>query len=267
MKRCVDDNVGGHRGRRKSNRHSRLKLFLCILLLCVFCIFAVTFLSSVQRGSLFHIETQPPYSYGETSGIPPSETTNEESDETTWCLILVNKWNSIPSNYKVQLTELSNGQKIDERIYAALQKMFDAARSDGIYPVVVSGYRTTEMQQQLMDEKIRDYKAEGHAEQDAVAKAEAWVAIPGTSEHQLGIAVDINADGIHSTGKEVYDWLAQNAHNFGFICRYPSGKTEITGVINEPWHYRYVGIKAATDIYNQGVCLEEYLEEVESEKN
>ena len=85
-------------------------------------------------------------------------------------------------------------------------------------------------------------------------------AIPGTSEHQLGIAVDINADTTKSSSDDVYNWLAENAHTYGFIKRYPSNKTDITGVINEPWNYRYVGKEAASKIYSQGICLEEYID-------
>jgi D-alanyl-D-alanine carboxypeptidase len=181
------------------------------------------------------------------------------ADEAAWYLMLVNKWNYIPDDYEVELTELSNGQSVDARIYPALQEMFDVARSEGLYLVAVSGYRTAETQQRLLDEKIAEYRALGYSAENATVSAEAWVAVPGTSEHQLGIAVDINADGIYSTGYEVYEWLEQNAYKYGFICRYPSDKTEITGVINEPWHYRYVGVEAATEIHNQGVCLEEYL--------
>ncbi len=187
------------------------------------------------------------------------QSSQEDTDETSWCLILVNKWNKIQDDYQVELETLSNGQQVDQRIYAALQNMFDSARKDNIYPIVASGYRTTEKQQSIMDEKIQDYENEGCSPEEAKTKAEAWVAIPGTSEHQLGIAVDINADGIHSVGQQVYDWLNQNAYKYGFINRYPSDKTEITGVLNEPWHYRYVGVDAATEIQNQGVCLEEYL--------
>ena len=89
------------------------------------------------------------------------------------------------------------------------------------------------------------------------------VAVPGTSEHQLGIAVDINADEEKSKPDEVYNWLAENAHKYGFINRYPSDKTEITGIIYEPWHYRYVGRDAAEEIYKSGLCLEEYIETLE----
>lgn len=182
------------------------------------------------------------------------------NEEIEWNLILVNKYNYIPEDYEVELTELANGQCVDERIYPALQSMFDEARREGVYPVVASGYRTSEKQQSLLDEKIQEYLSEGYTDEEAKSKAEAWVAVPGTSEHQLGLGIDINADGIHSTGNEVYEWLNKNSYKFGFINRYPKEKTEITGIINEPWHYRYVGIEAATEIYKSGICLEEYLD-------
>lgn len=186
-------------------------------------------------------------------------TVKEAVDEAEWSLILVNKRNPIPAGYNVELKRLRNGESVDVLIYPALQNMFDAARADGVYPVVASGYRTTEKQQKIMNEKIAVYEAEGYSHAEAQKEAEAWVAVPGTSEHQLGIAVDINADGIHSSGNEVYKWLNANAYRFGFIRRYPPDKTELTGVSNEPWHYRYVGVAAATEMYEQNLCLEEYL--------
>jgi D-alanyl-D-alanine carboxypeptidase len=83
--------------------------------------------------------------------------------------------------------------------------------------------------------------------------------LPGTSEHQLGLAVDINADPMKSTAEEVYTWFAENAYQYGFILRYPEGKEAVTGMSYEAWHYRYVGVSAATVIYNEGLCLEEYI--------
>jgi len=181
-------------------------------------------------------------------------------DEEEWCLILVNREHCIPEDYEVELVELSNGQCVDKRIYPALQDMFDTAREEGVYPVVASGYRTAKKQQSLMEEKIATYVAEGYSVAEAKSKAEVWVAPVGTSEHQLGICVDINADGIHSTGNQVYEWLDKNSYLYGFIKRYPEDKTEVTGIINEPWHYRYVGKRAAAEMHHSGVCLEEYLE-------
>ena len=149
---------------------------------------------------------------------------------------------------------------MDTRIYPYLQKMFEDMRSEGIYPVVVSGYRTESEQQQIYNDKIAEFVADGLTEYEAKKEAKRWVAIPGTSEHQLGLGVDINADGINSYGYEVYEWLEDNAHRYGFIHRYPDNKTDITGIANEPWHYRYVGQKAAEEIHRRGICLEEYLE-------
>lgn len=185
------------------------------------------------------------------------------SEDHGWNLILVNRENYIPADYEVQLTELSNGKKVDSRIYPELQEMFNAARAQGYGLFVREGYRTQEEQQQLMNEKIEAYENEGKSKSGAKKLAEQWVAIPGTSEHQLGIAVDINADTTKSSRDDVYNWLEENAHTYGFIKRYPSNKTDITGVINEPWHYRYVGKEAASAIYSQGICLEEYIETLE----
>lgn len=192
---------------------------------------------------------------------------NDNADETAWCLILVNKWNELPSDYKVELIKLSNGECVDTRIYPMLQSMFDAARADGIYPIVASGYRTAQKQQEILNAKIEELKSSGYSNEDAETEAKYWVAVPGTSEHQLGLAVDINADGVHSYGTEVYKWLEKNAHLYGFINRYPADKKEITGVANEPWHYRYVGIEAATEIHKRGICLEEYLDKYGSNNN
>lgn len=182
------------------------------------------------------------------------------SMEHGWNLILVNQDYRVPRNYKVELTELSNGQSVDSRIYPSLQQMFDDMRAQGVYPTVASGYRTSKKQQSLMDEKIESFVAQGYSRSDAATEALKWVSAVGYSEHQTGLAVDINADGVNSTGKQVYDWLADNAWEYGFILRYPEDKTEITHTSYEPWHYRYVGTEAAKVIFEQSICLEEYIE-------
>ena len=176
-----------------------------------------------------------------------------------WNLLVVNRWNEIPEDFSVSLTELSNGQKVDSRIYPYLQEMFDEMKADGIYPIVREGYRTAEEQEKIFNEKVQAYMNEGYFRTRAERIAKEWVALPGTSEHQLGIAVDINADKAHSANDEVYEWLAENAYKYGFILRYPQGKEDITGTGYEPWHYRYVGAEAAEEIFNSRICLEEYL--------
>ncbi len=194
----------------------------------------------------------------------PEETAsnNIATTENGWNLILINKDNRIPEDYEVNLTKLSNGKKVDERIYPELQKMFNDARASGLSLFVAQGYRTEEEQQLLLDQKQEAYENEGNSPKEARKLAEQWVAVPGTSEHQIGIAVDINADTEKCKAEDVYDWLADNAHKYGFINRYPADKTDITGISNEPWHYRYVGVDAATEIYEKDLCLEEYIETI-----
>ncbi len=189
----------------------------------------------------------------------PKVGVNSTESDINWNLVLVNKWNPIESVPEMDLITLSNGTQVHARIYPDLQDMFDAARNEGVYPTVFSGFRTREKQQQLYDEKLAECKALGMSDEDAIIETESWVAPLSTSEHELGIAVDINGNGIDSTNKEVYQWLAANAHLYGFILRYPEGKTDITGISYEPWHFRYVGHESAVEIYEQGLCLEEYL--------
>ena len=178
-------------------------------------------------------------------------------DPTSWNLRLTNRWNPIPQGYAPTLKEVPGGEQVDERIYQPLMELLEAAREGnwGEPPRVESGFRTEEVQQSLYDEKISEYQNEGYSPDEARELAGQWVAVPGTSEHQLGLAVDLSGETW-----EVYDWLRENSYKYGFIFRYPSDKTAVTGVAEEVWHYRYVGVEAATEMYEQGLCLEEYME-------
>ena len=247
---------------QKKKKKSCVSILMRNLLICILGVAGIYF----GRKELYRkfitlsntsITRQSTVESSKTSSL--SENQEKTSEQNDWALILVNQNNPLPEGYCVEIVELSNGQKVDERIYSALQNMFNDMRADGIYPVVASGFRTWEEQEEIMDEKIQQYCAEGYSEKDAEEEAKNWVAIPGTSEHQTGLAVDINADGIYSEGEEVYQWLAQYAYLYGFIKRYPEDKTDITGIFNEPWHYRYVGKAAAEEMFQQNLCLEEYL--------
>ena len=177
---------------------------------------------------------------------------------TPWNLILVNLDHPIPEDWQVDPVELENGQIVDARIYGPLMEMFEAARGVNLdaLPNVESGYRSAEKQQSLFDRKLSEFLREGCSGNEAKALTETWVSVPGTSEHQLGIAVDISGEVY-----EIYAWLRDNSWKYGFILRYPPDKTAITGVSGEEWHYRYVGIEAAEEMYEKGLCLEEYLEQ------
>ena len=201
----------------------------------------------------------------ESAAEESSDGSKEEQSED-WKLILVNRWNPIPDGYEFEVMELRNGQAVDKRIYDDLQAMFDAAREDGIYPYIVESYRTHEDQVAMMDYYIGVYESEGYSEEEAREMAEKVVAIPGTSEHELGLAVDINGEYTDTQESAVvWDWLMNHCSEYGFILRYPEDKTDITGIDYEPWHYRYVGRETAQLIYESGLCLEEYLGRTEHE--
>lgn len=185
----------------------------------------------------------------------------EEDKPEEWYLVLVNSKNSLPKNYDIELTMLSNGVCVDKRIYPSLQQMFDDARSQGINPIVREGFRTRDDQEEIMQNRINKYISEGYSKSEAKNKAGEEVAAPGTSEHELGLAIDINA-GEGSSSEQVYSWLSKNAYKYGFILRYPNGKESITGIEYEPWHYRYVGKETAKEIYDKQITLEEYLKEL-----
>ena len=179
----------------------------------------------------------------------------KQTDSGPWYLTLVNRWNPLPENYDLELAEVEGGELVDQRIYDPLMEMLEAAEAEGLGPIVVSGYRTRAVQQRFMDEKIAEFRQEGYSRKDAEELAKQWVAIPGTSEHELGLAVDINGDTY-----DIYPWLQENSYKYGFIFRCPADKKDITGIAEEVWHYRYVGLKAAKEIYESGLCLEEYLD-------
>ena len=200
----------------------------------------------------------------DTAADTSDQTSGSTADNTTtssnWRLLLVNSTHPLADDYSVDLTELRNGQSVDTRILSDLQEMFDAARSEDIYPIVSDAYRTREDQQTLMDDVIQNYEDEGYSSEEASSKAEQVIAKPGTSEHETGLAIDIAGDDDYDqdTDSEL-EWMNSNAYKYGFILRYPSGKESVTGAEAENDHYRYVGKEAAKVIHDQGICLEEYL--------
>lgn len=188
----------------------------------------------------------------------------EKVRQSDWRLVVVNRWHPISETYKISLTQLRNNQPVDERCYPDLQAMMDDCRRAGLSPLICSSYRTWEKQTLLYQNKVAQLIREGYPEAEAKKEASTSNAIPGTSEHQLGLAVDIvdnSNQRLDETQEDtaVQKWLLENSWKYGFILRYPAGKSEITGIIYEPWHYRYVGKEAAKEIYEQRICLEEYL--------
>ena len=169
-------------------------------------------------------------------------------------VILVNGINPLPDWYEQKIVNFVDYHDVDERCFEALTRMLeDFENSVGADYTFNSAYRTWTEQATILEyrtlEHMRDYNM---TFAEARAKALETVAIPDTSEHQLGLSVDL-------VGKTINDWLAQHCWEYGFILRYPEGKQHITGITNEPWHFRYVGTAVSMDMKDSGLCLEEYL--------
>lgn len=179
-------------------------------------------------------------------------------------LTLVNYENEVPENWQVNLIAINNNQLVDKRIYDDLMAMLQDSKRAGLELLICSSYRSNEKQMQLYQEKVNEYLNQGYLKDEAENKAAFWVARPGTSEHQLGLAIDIvskdnqRLDPSQESTIE-QQWLMANSYKYGFILRYPTDKSDITKIGYEPWHYRYVGKNHARKIKELDVCLEEYL--------
>ena len=180
-------------------------------------------------------------------------------------ILLVNSWNHIPEDYTVALKKLPNSYQVAADAYPDLQEMLNDCKEAGCKPVICSAYRTQEYQEKLFTRKIKRLKATGLSQEQAEQQAATVVAIPGTSEHQLGLALDIIDDSnwtldASQEKTKTQQWLMAHSWEYGWILRYPNGKTEVTGIIYEPWHYRYVGREIAAELHKLDMCLEEYLQ-------
>lgn len=196
----------------------------------------------------------------ETSAEDESEDTFDPDD---WKLTLVNKQHPIPDDYEFQLGTIHGNMKCDVRVMKDLLNMFKGADQDGVNLVLCSPYRDMDRQKMLFARKINYLMKNGDSYMDAYKEASQAVTVPGASEHQIGLAFDIISDD-YSTLDEGFEntsegkWLRDNSYRYGFVLRYMKGKEDITGIEYEPWHYRYVGVKAATIMHEQGITLEEF---------
>ena len=252
--------------RRRRRRRRRRLLRGAVRFLATFCVLMTAWVL-LANGFAAEPETggaEPPLTAPVMAISAEEPVIRDPVDKDAWSLILVNHWNPVPEDYSVTLKQLSGGHAVDERCYPDLQDMLDTCRAEGLSPLICSSYRSYEKQQSLYQNKVSRLTAQGYAREKAEAEAGKTVAVPGTSEHQLGLAVDIvdvenqNLDSSQER-TAVQQWLLAHSWEYGFILRYPNDKSEITGIIYEPWHYRYVGKEAAKEIYELGVCLEEYL--------
>ena len=172
-----------------------------------------------------------------------------------WYLLLVNEWNAMPDDFDIETAEVEGGYEVDARVKDALKEMLSDCREAGYSPQIISSFRTRSTQQWLYDHTAN----------------KSDTAIPGHSEHECGLAADIIdsssagwSDPLIEKQQDLpaQQWLMEHCQDYGFILRYPKDKEDVTGIIYEPWHYRYVGKEHAANIMSNGICLEEYLRDM-----
>ena len=179
-------------------------------------------------------------------------------------LLLVNPWHLLPEDYEADLVSVEYGHRMDACAAEHLAKMLADCREAGYSPLVCSSYRDRAKQETLFENDVRRFMYRGYTEEEARIETAKNVAVPGSSEHEAGLAADIVYSGYQTLDEsqeenETQQWLMEHCREYGFILRYPKDKKEITGITYEPWHYRYVGYEAAQEIMSRGICLEEYL--------
>lgn len=187
----------------------------------------------------------------------------------SWNLILVNPEKALEKNFKVNLTEVDNEQRVDDRIAKAWTDWREAASEAGHQLFLASAYRTIDRQKNNFNSDINEYINAGMTEEEAIEKTKEYLTEPGHSEHHTGLALDIVDNNWIKSGRRLeteYEgeasqkWMIQTMSDYGFILRYPEGKENITNIEYEPWHFRYVGIEHAKFMEEHNLVLEEYLE-------
>lgn len=181
-------------------------------------------------------------------------------NESLWHLTLVNSSYRIPDTYTPDLVAVcSSKERLDRKVALEYEKMYAAALIDGVVLKPCSGYRSYELQERNYKNKIKFFENQGYSTEDAKVKAATIIMPPGSSEHNLGYAMDIVCVEEWFENTNEFRWLTENAADYGFIMRYPKDKQDITKVIYEPWHWRYVGVEAAKEMKEKNLTLEEYL--------
>lgn len=175
--------------------------------------------------------------------------------------LLLNRYNVLPDGYTPKLAEAveGSGVNLDYRVAPYYQKMYDAAKLDGITLTPVSGYRTYTRQKNNFENRIALLQSQGYSKKEATIKVSEIILLPGTSEHNAGLAMDICSLSTSFENSKEFKWLEENASDYGFIMRYPKDKMNVTKITYEPWHYRYVGVEIAKEMKAKNQVLEEYL--------
>lgn len=201
----------------------------------------------------------------ENNTIDESENNEDDEKDLGWELTLANKEHKMPEDYEIELKSIDEYREIDERVYEYYWDMIDDMREDGIQNIwAQSTYRSIKTQEKIFNDKVKYYKSLGKTQKQAEELTEKSIMRPGCSDHNLGLAIDFNNVDQNFEDLKGFKWLQENAEDYGFVLRYPKEKEDITKVKYEPWHWRYVGIENAKEMNKKDMCLEEYVEYLQS---
>ncbi len=202
-----------------------------------------------------------------TEDVQSNTTENNQSVETPkkkiddWRLTLANYDNLLPEDFTVKVSNIDKTRQFDSRAIDELNDMMNAMKKDGVTNVwVQSAYRSVARQRELYDNSVKKYIQQGKSQEEAERLTDEYINKPGSSDHNLGLAVDFNYVDNKFEKLDGFKWLKNNAENYGFVLRYPKDKEDITKIAYESWHWRYVGVEHAKKMNDLNMCLEEYIE-------
>ena len=184
-----------------------------------------------------------------------------------WALTLINKNYTLEKTYSPVLAPVIEGSSVtaDSRVAEAYQAMYNDALEQGCILTPYAGYCSYQRQQTNFENKVQAFVLQGMTREEAELNAEQRVEQGGCSENNAGLAVDVISASAGFASTNEFKWLTEHAHKYGFVLRYPDDKAEITGMIYQPWHWRYVGVEAAQQMKAANQCLEEYLGSLSSQ--
>lgn len=259
-------NTGRHvskNKRRKLNKKKVASVAIVFLLLMILVVKGIKRDKAVETSSDEKNTTQVDATI---NGVPNNQVeeppeVKSKNEITDWRLILANYENILPEDFTVEVANIDDTRQFDERAIEYLNKMMNDMRKSGISNVwVQSAYRSVERQKELYNNSVQKYLKQGKTQEEAEKLTDEYIAKPGGSDHNLGLAVDFNNVDNNFEDLKAFKWLKENAENYGFVLRFPKDKEDITKIAYESWHWRFVGEEHAKKMNELHMCLEEYIE-------
>ncbi|MBD5104677.1 MAG: M15 family metallopeptidase [Ruminococcaceae bacterium] len=277
------------RRRKKTNSSAAYPVVLAMLAVVIVILLIITAAAGSCSGSeKDETDTSPQESANSTPAESQSASAPEETSavnavvkikynaEEDWALYVIGNKNPLPENFTVETKTVTGERTLDSRCADYAIQMLDAAAEQNVGLFVTSSYRSVQRQAENMESYINTLISQGYSQDEAKIQAEKEIALPGRSEHNAGLAMDIVSSDYWSTHDDLdesfeklpqFDWLIANSWKYGFVLSYPKGKEDITGIIYEPWHYRFVGLKHAEKMHEvyestgEFLTVNEYIEQ------